>query len=162
MDNHVFSEALDYVDLNITRAVLASQLPAVQAYHRRVFGPIAGRQQAPAVFCVIVALPAVLCVLSLHVSGPSSCSSLAHSCLYSRFAPGLTANHRDDSYLLWDAVDAPLAECSQATYNLHVVTQLGWPGKVGCKVAAASACSGTKLECAALNDMQLDVTVRRT
>jgi hypothetical protein len=39
------------------------------------------------------------------------------------------------------------------------VTQLGWPGKVGCAVAAATARGGTRLECLALNEMTLDVTV---
>ena len=61
--------ALDYVDLNVTRAVQAAQQPGVRGYHRRVF-----------------------------------------------------ANRRDDSYLLWDAVDAPPAECAKARFNLHVVT----------------------------------------
>lgn len=34
------------------------------------------------------------------------------------------------SYLLWDEIDAPAAGCAQATFNLHVVTQLGWPGAI--------------------------------
>ena len=34
VDNHVFSAAVDYVALNVTRAVQASQLPTVQGYHR--------------------------------------------------------------------------------------------------------------------------------
>eukprot|EP01051_Picozoa_sp_SAG22_P001147 SAG22_NODE_42_length_25431_cov_5.091580_5_plen_945_part_00 len=108
MDTHLFSDALDFVSLNVTRAVQASQLPGVQGYHRRVF-----------------------------------------------------ANRHDGSYLMWDAVNAPLAECSQAIYNLHVVTQLGWPGKVGCAVVSKKAHSGTCLECAALDGLALDVSVLR-
>ena len=37
VNSHVFSPSLDFVDLNITRAVQASQLAGVQSYHRRVF-----------------------------------------------------------------------------------------------------------------------------
>jgi hypothetical protein len=33
----MFSDALDFVDLNITRAVQSSQQSAVRGYHRRVF-----------------------------------------------------------------------------------------------------------------------------
>eukprot|EP00943_MAST-04B_sp_MAST-4B-sp1_P001448 g1448.t1 len=108
VENNLFAEALDYVDLNITRAVQVSQLPGVEGYHRRVF-----------------------------------------------------ANRRDGSYLLWDDVNAPMAECSQATYNLHVVTQLGWPGEVGCFVASSSFSDDktTQLECTALNDLLFYVNI---
>ena len=37
VESHIFSSAMDYVDLNITRAVQASQLAGVNGYHRRVF-----------------------------------------------------------------------------------------------------------------------------
>jgi hypothetical protein len=94
--------ALDYVDLNVTRAVQAAQLPGVRGYHRRVF-----------------------------------------------------SNWADGTYLFWDAVDAPAAECARATMNLHVLTQLGWLGKAGCAVVAAAAGAGatgtTTLTCAALH-----------
>lgn len=110
VDTHVFSAAMDYVDLNVTRAVQSSQRPGVAAYHRRVF-----------------------------------------------------ANRADDAYLIWDMVDAPLAaeDCEAATFNLHVLTQLGWPGKIGCaKVpSAAAAAAATSLECRALENMTLDVTL---
>jgi hypothetical protein len=110
VDRSLFTEALDFVDLNVTRAVQASQQPAVRGYHRRVF-----------------------------------------------------ANRRDDAYLLWDAVDAPAAECAKAMFNLHVLTQLRWPGVVGCAAAAPSRAAGTatRLVCSGLNDMSLDVTVLR-
>lgn len=107
VDSNLFTDTLDYVDLNVTRAVQASQLPGVLGYHRRVF-----------------------------------------------------ANREDDSYLIWDAVDAPLPDCARATYNLHVLTQLGWPGEVGCEhVASSAGTSATKLECAGLNEIKLDVTI---
>jgi hypothetical protein len=114
VDNHVFTEALDYVDLNVTRAVRASQLPGVRSYHRRVF-----------------------------------------------------ANHREESYLLWDAVEAPRAACAQAQFNLHVVTQTGWPGVVGCAPSNGTGGDGdgggsggaTRLLCTALQGMALDVTL---
>eukprot|EP00729_Bicosta_minor_P006429 gene6429-14359_t len=107
VDSNLFTDTLDYVDLNVTRAVQASQLPGVIGYHRRVF-----------------------------------------------------ANREDDSYLIWDAVDAPLPDCARATYNLHVLTQLGWPGEVGCEhVASSAGTSATKLECAGLNEIKLDVTI---
>ena len=59
------------------------------------------------------------------------------------------------------AVNAPMAECSQATYNLHVVTQLGWPGEVGCFVASSSFSDDktTQLECTALNDLLFYVNI---
>ena len=106
VQSNLFSDALDYVDLNITRAVQASQLGAVQGYHRRVF-----------------------------------------------------ANRRDGSYLLWDAIDAPLNNCSQATYNLHVVTQLKWPGVVGCQPVSDARFGATNLECTGLSGLLFDVTV---
>ena len=112
VDASLFTAALDYVDVNITRAVQASQQPEVRGYHRRVF-----------------------------------------------------ANRRDDSYLVWDAVDAPESACRTATYNLHVVTQLGWPGTVGCTVGAARGGGGgaaggvTRLECTGLKEIKLDVAV---
>lgn len=111
VDVNLFSDAIDYVDLNVTRAVQASQLPRVASYHRRVFG-----------------------------------------------------NRRDDSYLLWDFVDAPAKDCAQAEYNLHVVTQMGWPGKVGCSVSVSTnnAESGqTQISCKALNNLTMDLTVLR-
>ena len=106
VDAHFFSDALDYVDLNVSRAVQASQLPQVEGYHRRVF-----------------------------------------------------ANWADGSYLLWDAIDAPPKECAQATMNLHVLTQLGWPGKAGCETKPAQI--ATRVECAALNSLSLDVAIVR-
>lgn len=42
-----------------------------------------------------------------------------------------TSHNRDKgapSYLLWDEIDATAAGCAKATFNLHVLTQLGWPG----------------------------------
>ena len=115
LDSHFFSEDLDYIDLNVTRAVQASQLPGVQSYHRRVF-----------------------------------------------------ANWADGgAYLLWDVIDAPPTECAQATLNLHVLTQLGWPGKAGCKTITAPESStdsprvSTHVECDALNDKTLDVSIIR-
>ena len=82
VDNHLFTDDMDYVDINITRAVQSSQLRGVKGYHRRIF-----------------------------------------------------ANRHDDTYLIWDDVRAPnVSDCAQATYNLHVVTQLGWPGVVGCEI----------------------------
>ena len=158
VDNNVFSDAMDYIDVNITRAVQASQVPGVRGYHRRIF-----------------------------------------------------ANRRDETYLIWDDVNAPkMSDCAHATYNLHVVTQLGWPGVVGCRnhsrwencsdVAVAvsfylyfavffrpflisflwcfyphapkyiclnhnaftTSTSMSLLECTALNDMTLGVTVVKT
>ena len=106
VDAHFFSDALDYVDLNVSRAVQASQLPQVEGYHRRVF-----------------------------------------------------ANWADGSYLLWDVIDAPPKECAQATMNLHVLTQLGWPGKAGCETKPAQI--ATRVECAALNSLSLDVAIVR-
>ena len=108
VESHIFSSAMDYVDLNITRAVQASQLAGVNGYHRRVF-----------------------------------------------------ANRRDGSYLLWDDINAPIEECSQATYNLHVVTQLGWPGKIGCFATGVPGDDDnvTRLECNALNDLKFDFTI---
>jgi hypothetical protein len=63
------------------------------------------------------------------------------------------ANRADGTHLFWDAVDAPAAECAAATLNLHVLTQLGWPGKAGCAVAddaGAGAAGTTTLACGAL------------
>jgi hypothetical protein len=111
MEHHLFTKALDYVDVNITRAVQSSQIPTVQSYHRRIF-----------------------------------------------------ANRREGnggSYLIWDAIEASSKDCQNATYNLHVLTQLGWPGVVGCQVAVkdTATSSTTKLICTALNDMELNVNI---
>ena len=72
---------------------------------------------------------------------------------------------------LQDAIEAPRGECAQATYNLHVLTQLGWPGKAGCAVQPASpitslsldvaASSSTLVTCRGLNDIALDVSIIR-
>ena len=106
IDTNVFSEQIDFVDLNITRAVQSSQRPGVGAYHRRVF-----------------------------------------------------ASRADDLYLIWDSIDTPTSEsdCEAATFNLHVLTQLGWPGEVGCTEVTPSASHTTSLECHALGNMTLDV-----
>ena len=86
VDAHLFTADTAFVDLNITRAVQASQLVGVRGYHRRIFADWGG-------------------------TGNRS--------------------RRKESYLIWDAVDAPPALCAQATFNLHVVTSLGWSGEVG-------------------------------
>ena len=104
--NHVFSTVLDYVDVNITRAVQESQLNSVQSYHRIVF-----------------------------------------------------ANKMDSTYLFWDDITtAHPDDCAKATYNLHVVTQKGWPGVVGCQ-SNSNDNQGTKLICTGLNGMNLDVNI---
>ena len=137
VDRSLFSQAVAYVDLNITRAVQISQLPAVRGYHRHVF-----------------------------------------------------ANWPDGTYLLWDAVNAPQDDCAQATYNLHVVTQLGQdnvggeatttPANSRCTISTSSSSSSTPsspstseantendnltttlLSCAALNNISMDVMVVR-
>ena len=111
--NHVFSKAVDYIDLNITRAVQESQESGVGGYHRRV-----------------------------------------------------VANRMDETYLFWDDIVAPANDCAKATYNLHVVTQEGWPGVAGCHSDHSAASSSllpeiTKLACAGLNGINLDVNILR-
>ena len=113
VDSHFFTGPLAFVDLNVTRAVQASQQPGVRSYHRRLF-----------------------------------------------------ANwHDGGSYLIWDAIEAPAVECASATYNLHVLTQLGWPGKVGCSEEDAAgdnpaAAGASVLECATTSDdVKLGVTI---
>ena len=104
----MFTNALDYVDINITRAVQASQLPSLQGYHRRIF-----------------------------------------------------FNKNDATYLIWDFVNAMSdSDCSQATYNLHVITQLGWPGVSGCETMDSTS-AAYKLICHGLNDIALDVSILR-
>ena len=58
-----------------------------------------------------------------------------------------------EAFLLWDAIDTDDQDaCSNATFNLHVLTQLGWPGVAGCAAAPnAAARGGTRLACGALN-----------
>lgn len=84
--------------------------------------------------------------------------------------PGVQGYHRrvfanwdDGSYLLWDMVDAPEELCAQAVYNLHVVTELGLDQVSRCNVVAPShsADTVTPLECAALNNITVGVTIVR-
>eukprot|EP01043_Picozoa_sp_COSAG02_P053842 COSAG02_NODE_6005_length_3880_cov_8.950993_3_plen_109_part_00 len=66
-----------------------------------------------------------------------------HRRLFANWGAALdgSTRSRDDSspsYLLWDEIDAPAAGCAQATFNLHVVTQLGWPGAIVTLVVLAA------------------------
>jgi hypothetical protein len=110
--NHIFSKSMDYVDINISKAVIESQLPTMIGYHRRIF-----------------------------------------------------ANRMDGTYLFWDDVKAAsLSDCSMATYNLHVVTQLGWPGIIGCdhmNSTTTTTNTNNLLTCRGLNDIELDVSILR-
>jgi hypothetical protein len=109
----LFTEALAFVDLNITRVVQQSQLPGVMGYHRRVFASWAGEKE---------------------------------------------------SYLVWDSVEAPAGLCAQATFNLHVVTELRWSATVGCSAGAGGDYAGkgcTRVHCNALENQTMDVVVLR-
>ena len=70
-----------------------------------------------------------------------------------------------ESYLIWDDVDAPEPLCAKATYNLHVVTDLGWTSKSGCAPKAGGDCAGgqgcTRVRCQVLNAQTMDVVVLR-
>jgi hypothetical protein len=66
-----------------------------------------------------------------------------HRRLFANWGAALDENTRSQdnsspSYLLWDEIDAPAAGCTQATFNLHVVTQLGWPGAIVTLVVLAT------------------------
>ena len=124
VDSHVLSDQLDFVDLNITRAVQASQASSVRSYHRRLFanwGAVADGSDR-------------------------------------------SQDNSSPSYLLWDDIDASAAACAQATFNLHVLTQLGWPGTSGCSEvpqASEEAAGSTLVTCRGLEDVALDVSILR-
>ena len=59
-------------------------------------------------------------------------------------------------------MDAPQPLCAKAVSNLHVVTELGLEQRTRCAPREASAPEGTTtLECTAINDKLLGVSILR-
>ena len=85
-------------------------------------------------------------------------------------APNLRGYHRriiadwneGPLYVLWDAIDVGTdrSVCKRAISNLHVLTELGWNGKVGCTSSASTQFSSS-VHCNGLNDTDLHVHVVR-
>ena len=80
-----------------------------------------------------------LCTIYCRAVQSSQASAVRsyHRRLFANWGTVMDGHNRSQEagspvYLLWDEIDAPVAECTQATFNLHVLTQLGWPGAASC------------------------------